>query len=180
MKLLQREAELKDIVQLVGEDALPDSERVLLEIGRILREDYLRQSAFDDIDAYSSLKKQSAMLSIILYFADAANSAVKRGVNVSSISKMKTRADISRMKGIKDGEIEGSAKKLRGEIDQEFARLVKELEGGANENAAIPAKEKEPMKVNNAEDMKEAEKVVHDAKKATKHHEKPKGKGKKK
>jgi V/A-type H+-transporting ATPase subunit A len=180
MKILQREAELKDIVQLVGEDALPDSERVLLEIGRILREDYLRQSAFDDIDAYSSLKKQSAMLSIILYFADAANSAVKRGVNVSSISKMKTRADISRMKGIKDGEIEGSAKKLRGEIDQEFARLVKELEGGANENAAIPAKEKEPMKVNNAEDMKEAEKVVHDAKKATKHHEKPKGKGKKK
>jgi hypothetical protein len=168
-------------VQLVGEDALPDSERVLLEIGRILREDYLRQSAFDDIDAYSSLKKQSAMLSTILYFADAANGAVKRGVNVSAISKMKTRADISRMKGIKDGEIEGSAKKLRGEIDHEFAKLVKESEGGAGEVAAVPAKEKEAVKVNdNVEDMKEAKKVVHDAKKATKHHAKPKTKGKRK
>ena len=58
MRLLQREAELKDIVQLVGEDALPDSEKLLLEIGRMIREDFLRQSAFDEIDAYTSLKKQ--------------------------------------------------------------------------------------------------------------------------
>ncbi len=58
MKLLQREAELKDIVQLVGEDALPDTERVLLAIGRMLRENFLRQSAFDEVDAYTSMKKQ--------------------------------------------------------------------------------------------------------------------------
>ena len=58
MKLLQREAELKDIVQLVGEDALPDTERVLLTIGRMLREDFLRQTAFDEVDAYTSMKKQ--------------------------------------------------------------------------------------------------------------------------
>ena len=69
MKLLQKEAELKDIVQLVGEDALPDAERIMLDIGRMLREDYLRQSAFDEIDAYTSLKKQSIMLSTILHFA---------------------------------------------------------------------------------------------------------------
>ena len=131
MKLLQREAELKDIVQLVGEDALPDSERVLLEIGRMLREDYLRQSAFDDIDAYSSLKKQSIMLSTMLYFANAANEAIKGGLNVSAIAKMKSRAGVSRMKGIKDSEIESSAKKLRSEMDTEFAHLAKDFEGGS-------------------------------------------------
>jgi V/A-type H+-transporting ATPase subunit A len=67
MRLLQREAELKDIVQLVGEDALPDSERIILEIGKMLREDYLRQSAFDEIDAFTSLKKQDIMLSTMLH-----------------------------------------------------------------------------------------------------------------
>jgi len=136
MRLLQREAELKDIVQLVGEDALPDSERILLETGRMLREDYLRQSAFDEIDAYSSLKKQDIMLSTMLYFANAANEAVKKGANVSSISKMKARSEISRMKGIKDDEIEAAAKKLRIGIDSEFERLTADL--GSNEPAVAP------------------------------------------
>ena len=62
MRILEREAELKDIVQLVGEDALPDTERVALDVGRMIRENYLRQSALDEIDAYTSLKKQSIML----------------------------------------------------------------------------------------------------------------------
>ena len=135
MKLLQREAELKDIVQLVGEDALPDTERVLLEVGRMLREDYLRQSAFDDVDAYSSLKKQSAMLSTMLYFASAANEAIKKGISVSAIAKMRTRAEISRIKGVKDSEIESASKKLKGEIDHEFTSMVKEFESGAAEAA---------------------------------------------
>ena len=62
MKILEREAELKDIVQLVGEDALPDVERVVLDVGRMMRENYLRQSALDEVDAYTSLSKQSLML----------------------------------------------------------------------------------------------------------------------
>jgi V/A-type H+/Na+-transporting ATPase subunit A len=139
MKILQREAELKDIVQLVGEDALPDSERILLEIGRMLREDYLRQSAFDDIDAFSSLKKQEIMLSTMLYFADSANEAVKNGANVASIAKMKTRADISRMKGIKESEIEAASKKMKNEITMEFNKLAKEL-GSTVSEEETPAK----------------------------------------
>ena len=114
MKLLQREAELKDIVQLVGEDALPDSERMLLEIGRMLREDYLRQSAFDEVDAYSSLKKQSTMLSTMLYFADAANDAVKKRRQRLINSKDEGKGGDIKNEGRKGQRDRASAKEAKG------------------------------------------------------------------
>lgn len=125
MKLLQREAELKDIVQLVGEDALPDSERIVLTIGRMLREDYLRQSAFDEIDAYSTLKKQNLMLDAIMHFAKYATEAVKKGVGAESIANMKVKSEIARMKGIKENEIESSAKKIMENINKEMDTLIR-------------------------------------------------------
>ena len=125
MKLLQREAELKDIVQLVGEDALPDSERIVLTIGRMLREDYLRQSAFDEIDAYSTLKKQNLMLDAIMHFAKYATEAVKKGVGAESIANMKVKSEIARMKGIKENEIESSAKKIMENINKEMDALIR-------------------------------------------------------
>jgi V/A-type H+/Na+-transporting ATPase subunit A len=140
MRLLQREAELKDIVQLVGEDALPDTEKILLEVGRMLREDYLRQSAFDDIDAYTSLKKQSIMLSTMLYFSNAANDAVRKGVSVSAIAKTKVRSEISRMKSVKDDEIESTGKRIKSSIDSEFEKLAADLESGVVETAEIEEK----------------------------------------
>ena len=145
MKLLQREAELKDIVQLVGEDALPDTERILLEVGRMVREDYLRQSAFDETDAYSSLKKQDMMLSVMLHFSDMAAAAVKKDVPVSSIAKMRVRADISRMKGIKDSEMAAAHKRIIAAIDSEFGRL--EESGGEEE--APEARSKDDGSVGN-------------------------------
>ena len=126
LRLLQREAELKDIVQLVGEDALPDSERVILEIGKMLREDYLRQSAFDEIDASTSLKKQKIMLSTILHFSRSAESAVERGVSVESIAKMKVKADISRIKGVSEDEIESAGKRINEHIKSEIDALIKD------------------------------------------------------
>lgn len=126
MRLLQREAELKDIVQLVGEDALPDSERIILDIGKMLREDYLRQSAFDDIDAFTSLKKQNIMLSTMLHFAKAAGDAIAKGVPIERIGKMPVKAEISRMKSVLESEIESSGKKTNDHIDSEFSALLKE------------------------------------------------------
>lgn len=146
MKLLQREAELKDIVQLVGEDALPEAERVLLVIGRMLREDFLRQSAYDEIDAYTSLKKQAGMLNTILYFSKQANEAVKKGVGVDKISDMKVKAAISRMKGIKESEFEGALKKIRSEITSEFDALIKEEEPVAGETTGTGKEPKEVAK----------------------------------
>ena len=135
MRLLQRESELKDIVQLVGADALPDSERVVLEIGRMIREDYLRQSAFDEIDTYTSLKKQHLMLSTILHFAKSASDAVKAGVSAEAIAKMNVRKDISRMKELREGDAEKEIKEANSAIDSEFARL-KKLEEQTEEEEA--------------------------------------------
>ncbi|MDE1865913.1 MAG: V-type ATP synthase subunit A [Candidatus Micrarchaeota archaeon] len=126
MKLLQREAELKDIVQLVGEDALPDAERIILDVGRMIREGYLRQSAFDEVDAYTSLKKQSLMLNTILYFRKKADEAVAAGVSSDKIVDMKVKTPISRLRESKEQEIEAQTKKVHKEIDAEFEALRKE------------------------------------------------------
>ncbi len=128
MSMLQREAELKDIVQLVGADALPDAERVILVIGGMLREDYLRQSAFDEIDASSSIKKQAIMLSVMTHFARKSQEAVAKGVSVERIAATKVRTDISRMKDIKEKEIDGTEKKFKDEIDKELDALAREQE----------------------------------------------------
>jgi len=126
MTLLQREGELKDIVQLVGADALPDTERIVLEVGRIIREDFLRQNAYDFVDAFTGMEKQRKMLELILYFGSRANDAVKVGVPSDKIVTMKIRADISRMKEWKEEDVAAASKKLKGEIDSAFDALIKE------------------------------------------------------
>jgi V/A-type H+-transporting ATPase subunit A len=126
MRILQKEAELKDIVQLVGAEALPDTERITLEIGRMIREDFLRQSAFDEVDAYTSLKKQAFMVASILHFRKQANAAVKAGVPLDSIMKLKVREDISRMKEEKESEVDKARHRIAAEIDSQFNSLVRE------------------------------------------------------
>lgn len=132
MRILQKEAELKDIVQLVGAEALPDSERVLLEVGRMIREDFLRQSAFDEVDAYTSLKKQAFMVATILHFRKRADEAVSSGAGLDSILKLKVREDISRMKEVKEPEVEKAKQRIAGEIDSQFNSLLKEYKGIEN------------------------------------------------
>ncbi len=140
MRLLQRESELKEIVQLVGEDALPESERVLLEIGRMIREDYLRQSAFDEIDAYTSLRKQSLMLNTMLFFSKAASDAVKNGLSADKVAGAKVKAEISRMKGIKEENADAEIGKIKDHIASEFREMTN-AEHEAEENAEKKAKE---------------------------------------
>ena len=125
MKILQREAELKDIVQLVGADALPDPERVTLEIGRMLREDFLRQSAFDEIDSFASMNKQKQMLDVILYFNAEAKAAVNAGIGANIIIGAKSRARISRMKEIKEEHVDKEMKAIKEEIESEFHQIMK-------------------------------------------------------
>ena len=126
MRILQKEAELKDIVQLVGAEALPSEERVTLEVGRMIREDFLRQSAFDEVDAYTSMKKQEFMVSSILLFGRLAHDAVSAGAGADRIASMKVREQIARMKEIKEKEMEEASKKLKHEIESEFSSLLKE------------------------------------------------------
>lgn len=126
LALLQREAELKDIVQLVGQDALPDTERVLLEVGRMLREGFLRQSAFDEVDAFTSMKKQSLMIETMLHFGDRAQEAAERGVSAESTMSLDAVKKIARMKEIDESKAEEEGKKIVSEIDSQFKKLVAE------------------------------------------------------
>jgi len=98
MYLLQKEVELQEIVQLVGPDALPESEKAILEITRMIREDFLQQSAYHDIDSFCSLEKQYWMLRVILSFHERVDLAMGKGVPLAKILKLPVKTDIGRMK----------------------------------------------------------------------------------
>ena len=101
MVILQKEAELQEIVQLVGPDALPPEDQVILEAGRMLREDYLQQNAFHEVDAYCSPKKQFDMLRLIMMFVHHAKEAIKHKT-LSEIATLPVRSEIARMKYVEE------------------------------------------------------------------------------
>ena len=98
MFILQKETELQEIVQLVGPDALPESEKVILEVARMLREDFLQQFAFDEIDAYCPPVKAYWMLKVIMAFCDAAVGALNRGVSLTQVLDLPIKDRIAVMK----------------------------------------------------------------------------------
>ncbi|HSK46409.1 MAG TPA: V-type ATP synthase subunit A [Coriobacteriia bacterium] len=98
MSILQKETELQEIVQLVGPDALPESEKVILEVARMLREDFLQQFAFDAVDAYCPPDKAYWLLKTIMTFHDAATGALNHGVSLSQIMDLPLRDEIAGLK----------------------------------------------------------------------------------
>jgi len=122
MALLQQEEELQEIVQLVGPDALPDKERIILDTAKMIREDYLQQSAFDEVDTYCSLNKQYLMLKTIMLYHELAMKAISSGVQLKTIFAMKVRDQISRMKEIREENL-SSFQDLMQSIREEFEKL---------------------------------------------------------
>jgi V/A-type H+-transporting ATPase subunit A len=123
MSLLQKETELQEIVQLVGPDALPESEKAILEVTRMLREDFLQQFAFDDIDAYCPPKKAYWILRSILTFYEATTHALQRGVTLNQVLDLPLRDKIA---GLKTTPHEEALDMLPGfcdEISQEIAGI---------------------------------------------------------
>jgi len=120
MYLLQKEVELQEIVQLVGPDALPESEKAILEVTRMIREDFLQQSAYHEIDSFCPLEKQYWMLKVILNFYDRTSEAMNRGVALNKILKLPFKPEIGRMKELADIT---KIKDLIGEIDKNIAGL---------------------------------------------------------
>jgi V/A-type H+-transporting ATPase subunit A len=98
MFILQKETELQEIVQLVGPDALPETEKIILEVARMIREDFLQQFAFDAVDAYCPPKKAYWILKTILAFNDAATQAMSRGVSLRQVLQLPVRDEISTLK----------------------------------------------------------------------------------
>jgi V/A-type H+-transporting ATPase subunit A len=98
MELLQKEVELQEIVQLVGPDALPESEKAILEVTRMLREDFLQQFAFDEVDAFCPPKKAYWILKAILTFHEAAGQALQRGVTLRQVLELPMKDEIAVLK----------------------------------------------------------------------------------
>ena len=124
MALLQKEAELQEVVQLVGPDALPEKEQAILLITKMLREDFLQQNAFSEVDARSDLKKQYLMLKSILKFYERAMGALDLGIPLKKISNLDAAVQIGRMKEIPESEME-RFDALHKAIDNEFEEAIK-------------------------------------------------------
>ncbi|MCL5407749.1 MAG: V-type ATP synthase subunit A, partial [Candidatus Thermoplasmatota archaeon] len=106
MTILEKEAELQEVAQLVGYDALPENEKEVLDIAKSLREDFLQQSAFDEVDTYCSLKKQYLMLKSILAMDEVEKYAVSKGVTVSELDTLPFKEKLSRFKEVKESDID--------------------------------------------------------------------------
>ncbi len=119
MAILQREAELKEIVRLVGIEALSVNERILMETARSIREDFLQQNAFHEVDTFTSLEKQFLMLKDVMHFHEMALEAVEKGVPIKNILDAPIRERISRAKFLKEEEI-GKLKDLFKDITSQF------------------------------------------------------------
>jgi len=122
MVMLQKEAELQEVVQLVGPDALPEKEQAILMITKMLREDYLQQNAYSDIDARCELDKQYRMLKTIMKFWELSEGALDLGVQLKRISDLPSKATIGRMKEIKEM---GEFDKLDAAIESDFEKASK-------------------------------------------------------
>ena len=127
LEILQRESELQEIVQLVGYDALPEPEKGVLDTARSIREDYLQQSAFDEVDTYTSIEKQYNMLKYILEFGRMEADAIKKGVSAAKISSLESRGMIPKMKWTKEEELEQLINDLKSKMNQEFDSILKEV-----------------------------------------------------
>jgi len=126
LEILQKESELQEIVQLVGYDALPEPEKGILDTARSIREDYLQQSAFDEVDTYTSIQKQHKMLSTILEFGKKEADVIKKGSTSAKVGALESRGMIPKMKWTKEEELEKLLNDINGKMKQEFDTLSKE------------------------------------------------------
>ena len=122
MELLQRESELQEIVQLVGSDALPEDQQLTLEIARMIREYFLQQNAYHEVDTYCSLQKQHRMMSQILSFGRYANKALASGVPMAKILSLQSKNDLAKVK------FEADFEKYLDDVDAKMKAEFKSLE----------------------------------------------------
>jgi V/A-type H+-transporting ATPase subunit A len=124
MSTLQKESELQEIVQLVGYDALPEKEKSVLDIARMIREDFLQQSAFDDIDTYCSLGKQYRMLKSIVELGKKQEKAIEKGNTMDQLQRLPSRSRISRMKEVKEPDVKDFFDSLWKDMDSDFSAII--------------------------------------------------------
>ena len=126
MLLLQQEAELEEIVKLVGYDSLSAPDRLTLESARSVREDYLQQNAFDDVDTYTSNKKQFMMLKMIMDFSRECRNALASGVKVEKLFALPVSEKIARAKYVPEDKFESYFKNTMAEIESSVSKVMSE------------------------------------------------------
>ncbi len=128
IEMLQKESELQEIVQLVGVDALPEREKAVLDVARMIREDFLQQSAYDDVDTFTSIQKQYRMLRMILAFGDQEQDAILKGATLAETGKFPVRSRISRMKWTPEAELDAAFGQLEREVTESITTLVQSVQ----------------------------------------------------
>lgn len=131
MTLLQEESELEEIVKLVGMDALSAKDRLKMETARSIREDFLHQLAFHEVDTYTSLAKQLDMMRLILEYYDRCGSALDLGADIERLAALPVREGIGRFKYVKEENISAEYEKIIGELENQIAQSIKEAEQNA-------------------------------------------------
>ena len=121
MELLQRESELQEIVQLVGSDALPEDQQLTLEIARMIREYFLQQNAYHEVDTFCPMDKQYKLLKAILAWGDKAQNALEGGASVEDIMKSKSKDDLAKVKFEKD--FDGALGVITKSMEEEVKKL---------------------------------------------------------
>ena len=131
MTILQEESELEEIVRLVGIDALSFADRLTLEAARSIREDYLHQNAFHEVDTYTSPEKQCMMLKTILAYYDLGKDALENGASFNKLSTLPVREAIGRLKYVPESETKARYDEIMAELNSE----IRSLTDGGNEDA---------------------------------------------
>jgi len=124
MAILKREAELEELVRLVGIDSLSASERLVMEAARMVREDFLHQNAFDELDQYTSLKKQFLMLDVIMAYYRKASEVLEKGADLARMLEIKAIGEIGRAKLTPEGR-PGEFAALKSRVTAQLGALLK-------------------------------------------------------
>ncbi len=123
MALLQEEAELEEIVKLVGMDALNSTDRMKLEVARSIREDYLHQDAFHEVDTYASLAKQYLMMELLLKYYDLAIDAINEGASVNKLIAIPVRERIGRIKYVPETDVRAEFDNIKAILEKEISEV---------------------------------------------------------
>ena len=124
MTLLQEEAELDEIVKMVGMDALSASDRLKMEAARSIREDFLHQNSFHEVDTYTSLAKQYMMMDLVLAYYDQSVEALEKGAKLQNLINLPVREQIGRFKYVTEDEIQKEYEKVKEELHIEIANAL--------------------------------------------------------
>ena len=131
MSILQQESELQEIVRLVGQDALSPADRLTMETAKMIREDFLQQNAFVDIDSYSEYRRQFLLLGLILHYDAECRDALEKNAPMNKLFAIPARVDLGRAKSVPAEEYAAVYDQIQSDMEQQIAAIA--AKGGDDE-----------------------------------------------